>query len=275
MTEVFTDVGLAHIQTLIADGDQLVIIQLVIEQLNAGQRYNAVPTSRPILADGHVRRTSYVSPGPLDVSLFAANADISINLDITDDEASTTWAAYVFAQGLADPLIVISDDTTAFFVKPANEPGLINITWSQTQGVPSDIEVTWMPFPIANEAVARARASNSFLMSPLRVGQAIVEWWSAIGTKLSLRNIISMATAQQARLGNTDGIMTAELTAEAIDAQAEFASGAQARAGTNTTVYMSPDLTEEYFNHHIRAYEDGSLPNAVPPDGTIELVYEA
>ena len=53
--------------------------------------------------------------------------------------------------------------------------------------------------------------------TPKGVKRYVAGWWSAL-TSLHLRNKIVMATAQQARAGSGTGVMTSELTSEAIGA---------------------------------------------------------
>ena len=65
------------------------------------------------------------------------------------------------------------------------------------------------------EAQATSGHSNAKGLSVLRGWQQTLAWWGAL-TKVSLRNKLGMATAQQARAGTGDGVMTAELTAEAV-----------------------------------------------------------
>ena len=67
------------------------------------------------------------------------------------------------------------------------------------------------------EAQATSGHSNDKGLSVLRGWQQIEAWWGAL-TKVRLRNKLEMATAQAARAGTGDGVMTAELTSEAITA---------------------------------------------------------
>ena len=68
-----------------------------------------------------------------------------------------------------------------------------------------------------NEAERTGGHSNDEGLSVLRGWQQIEAWWGVL-TKVRLRNKLGMATAQQARAGSGDGVMTSEITAEAIEA---------------------------------------------------------
>ena len=67
------------------------------------------------------------------------------------------------------------------------------------------------------EAGVTGSHSNTKGLSVLRGWEQVGAWWTAL-TKVSLRNKLDMATAQEARAGSGDGVMTAELTSEAITA---------------------------------------------------------
>ena len=68
-----------------------------------------------------------------------------------------------------------------------------------------------------NEAQATSSHSNDKGLSALRGWEQVEAWWGAL-SKLRLRNKLGMATAQAARAGTGDGVMTSEITAEAIAA---------------------------------------------------------
>ena len=61
------------------------------------------------------------------------------------------------------------------------------------------------------EAGVTGSHSNAKGLSVLRGWEQVGAWWTAL-TKVSLRNKLDMATAQEARAGSGDGVMTAELT---------------------------------------------------------------
>ena len=243
MTEVFTDVGLAYHQTLVTGNTPLVVNTVIVENLNLNQRFNAVEASRPVLADGHNRQYVYSSPSPLQVDVFQSATDISINLEIEDAAARTGWAAYIYAQGLADPFIVIADDTDAFFIKPANEPGLINVRWSIDQGVPSALTVNWLPFARATNPQAEADEANASDTAIMTVAK-MWRWWNSISVaankitgvlataripNLSANKITSgmlafarlpaatVAEAMRGLVSDDDGVMTAYKTRLAIE----------------------------------------------------------
>ena len=122
----------------------------------------------------------------------------------------------------------------------------------------------------------------------LRGWQQVGAWWTAL-TKVSLRNKLDMATAQEARAGTGDGVMTAELTSEAVGAlvpdasttvkgKVELATSTEVRAavGADPAAGVQDNVvTLQGIFDLVKVYEDGNLPNAVPPNGTIELVYES
>ena len=86
---------------------------------------------------------------------------------------------------------------------------------------------------LSQAQAAQAQASNAVLMSPRRVW----DWWTGAITKLLLRTKLGMATAQQARAGSGDGVMTSELTSEAITALAP--APATADLGVSGTVVLA------------------------------------
>jgi len=174
MATVFTTAGLTYYQSLVTSSADLEISGIVIENLNAGERYDAVPTSTPVLAEGHTRRTDYTTGTALSVTVIPTGANISLSLELDDDQARTAWAVYVYAEGLSDPFIVVADASTVFFTKASNTPGLINIGWTLSQGAPTSLRVTWSPTPLASQAIAEAGTSNSYVMTPLRTQQ----WWN-------------------------------------------------------------------------------------------------
>ena len=143
----------------------------------------------------------------------------------------------------------------------------------------------------ASETEAQVTGGHSSAkgLSVLRGWQQTLAWWTAL-TKVSLRNKLGMATAQQARAGTGDGVMTAELTSEAVGAlvsdgsttvkgKTELATSAEVRTtlgGTNPAGAIEDNvLTLQALFDSIKVYEDGSLPAQVPPDGTWEIVHEA
>ena len=80
---------------------------------------------------------------------------------------------------------------------------------------------------------------------------------------------ITSGTMSAARLPD------ASATAEGI---VELATSAELRAAVGTDPASSIQdnvVTLQGIFELVRVYEDGDLPNAVPPDGTIELVYES
>ena len=123
------------------------------------------------------------------------------------------------------------------------------------------------------EAGVTGSHSNEKGLSVLRGWQQIGAWWTAL-TKVSLRNKLDMATAQEARAGSGDGVMTAELTSEAVGAlvpdasttvkgKVELATAAEvAGAGGDMVIPSSA----------IRIYDNGSVPANVPAG--IALVFE-
>ena len=129
----------------------------------------------------------------------------------------------------------------------------------------------------ATDAEADATEANA-LDTVVPTMAKVWRWWNNAITKLLLRTRLGMATAQQARAGSGDGVMTAELTSEAVGALAPNATSDQVRAtlgGTDPASAIEDNtLTLQALFDSIKAYEDGNLPNAVPENGTIEIVYE-
>ena len=109
--------------------------------------------------------------------------------------------------------------------------------------------------------------------TPKGVARYVARWWAAL-TSLQLRNKIVMATSQQARRGTGSGVMTSELTKEAISALSPdpaFALQAQARVGTNATGYMNPALATDHFEARIKVQD--SDPVAANADNGLTQVW--
>ena len=99
-------------------------------------------------------------------------------------------------------------------------------------------------------------------------------WWTKLDISTKLLDARPFASMAQAVAGTASTVVMSPLRV-AQYVTARLATKAQAEAGTDNVDLMTPLRTQEHFNHHVRAYQDGSLPATVPPNDTIEIVYEA
>ena len=210
MAQAFTGAGSAlYAQRQIA-GLPLIIDRVSIGTLGAGDRYDAVAT-----------QSALVDTTPTNFStqfdLIANGPWVILTLTLDAADAITASEIGLFSGGTL--VMVVASASVDVFVKVAGTAQIFSFLWQIVNGQPTTPTITVSPYAIASQPQAIAGLLNNVLSSPLRVANYVTAWWTTNGTKLSLRNIISMATSQAARAGTGDGVMTSELTATAIASQ--------------------------------------------------------
>ena len=183
---VVTDLGRERIMAHFGAGTELVIDEVRVGTLTAAQRYDALANA---VAMVDATPTVYAGTAPM---ISGVSAQYNVQLSGADEVDASEIGLF---EG-SNLIILWANQAADLFNKPANGNVLFAVGWSLADGDISNVTVTIQPYPLADEADARARTRNDVLMTPLRVGQAVAQWWIGIGTKLNLRNIISMATPQ-------------------------------------------------------------------------------
>ena len=162
------------------------------------------------LPNDPVAQFRYLDADAVDYEIkgFGIFAGATMTHYICDDAGATIYQKtaglildvilYITARSGDQATFTFSDDLTAP-VATEVVPGLVRLA------TPSEAQVT-------------SNHSNLGVLSVLRGWQQTLAWWTAL-TKVSLRNKLVMATAQQARGGTgRRRVMTAELTSVAITA---------------------------------------------------------
>ena len=250
-------------------------------------------TTAPTLADTGVE-SPFAMPIRLDDPTGSAIGD-SFTFLLDDGEARTytTYEVCWFSGGSAlagGGTLLYRVVIATGLVKPLNArlhyplvgrilgEDLTTLTFTNTLATPTTPDWTELiagKVERASETEAERTGghSNEKGLSVLRGWQQTLAWWTAL-TRVSLRNKLGMATAQHARAGTGDGVMTAELTSEAISALSPdpaFASVAEARGGTNATGYMNPALATDHFEARVKVQD--SDPVAADADNGLTQVW--
>ena len=115
------------------------------------------------------------------------------------------------------------------------------------------------------EAERTGGHSNEKGLSVLRGWQQVGAWWASISVPVSkLTGVVPRAQIPDATATQGGKV---ELS---TSSEVRTAVGADPATGVQDNV-----VTLQGIFGLIKAYEDGDLPNAVPPDSTIEIVYES
>ena len=221
--------------------------------------FRALPINRAIVAT----QTTLQALDDDDTQAYDDLASIGFwNADPSTPGAELWWLGTA-AAGEVLSVKTLNNDliwTVALMLTPAQ---VANLSFDVSiETVPAASETIQGITRYSTDSEDDAGAIDDAAATPKGVARYVTGWWNAL-TSLQLRNKIGMATAQQARAGSGIGVMTAELTSEAIGALSPdpaFVSAAEARGGTNATGYMNPSLTTDHFEARVKVQDSDPVP---------------
>ena len=184
--------------------------------------FRALPITRAIVAT----QTTIQTLDDDDAQSYDDLASIGFwNADPSTPGADLWWLGTA-AAGEVLSVKTLNNDliwTVALMLTPAQVANLsFNIS---IETVPAASETVQGITRYSTDSEDDAGAIDDAASTPKGVARYVAGWWNAL-TSLQLRNKIVMATAQQARAGSGTGVMTSELTKEAISALSPEATAA-------------------------------------------------
>ena len=170
MPAVFTDTGLALMAAAdLPGGDDVVITEVRVGTLQAGDRYDAVATQTAL-----VDATPTVLTGD-PINLTGSGPRVQYNISIDSQPALTGSEVGLFTAS-GELVLVWADQADDVVTKAADARALIAIVYQYTNGVATGLTVSLAANNFASRDEAEAGASDTVIMSPLRTQQ----WWSAL-----------------------------------------------------------------------------------------------
>ena len=247
MPAVFTDTGLALMAAAdLAGGDDVVITEVRVGTLQAGDRYDAVATQTAL-----VDATPTVLTGA-DINLTGSGPRVNYNVSI-DSAPALTGSEVGFFTAAGELVIVWADQADDVFTKAADARALIAVVYEYTNGVATGLSVTLAANNFASQDEAEAGTSDTVIMSPLKTQQ----WWNALAFPFTkLASLVANQTEAEAGTTNVK-LMTPLRTQQWWDALTFpfskvlglVANQTEAEAGTTNVKLMTPLRVAQWWSN--------------------------